>query len=63
MIVSKDSDFYRFSVVRAAPPKVAWLRIGNEGTVAVAAMIRARHRELVDFSEDTAAALLILDRP
>ena len=29
MIVTKDEDFHRLSVLRGAPPKVVWLRIGN----------------------------------
>jgi predicted nuclease of predicted toxin-antitoxin system len=28
-IVSKDSDFQRWSVRYGAPPKVIWLRVGN----------------------------------
>jgi predicted nuclease of predicted toxin-antitoxin system len=29
VIVSKDSDFQEMSVLRGAPPKVIWLRLGN----------------------------------
>ncbi len=28
-ITTKDSDFHDLSVMRGAPPKVVWLRIGN----------------------------------
>ncbi len=28
-IVSKDADFYDLSLVRGAPPKIIWLKIGN----------------------------------
>ncbi len=28
MLVTKDEDFHRLSVLRGAPPKVVWLRIG-----------------------------------
>jgi predicted nuclease of predicted toxin-antitoxin system len=41
-VVSKDSDFYGLSVVRGAPPKVAWLRVGNLDTAAIAAVLRTR---------------------
>jgi predicted nuclease of predicted toxin-antitoxin system len=28
-LVTKDEDFHRLSVLRGAPPKVVWLRVGN----------------------------------
>ncbi len=28
-VVSKDADFYDLSLVRGAPPKIIWLKIGN----------------------------------
>ena len=28
LLVTKDEDFHRLSVLRGAPPKVVWLRIG-----------------------------------
>lgn len=31
-IVTKDSDFSEISVLRACPPKIIWLRIGNCAT-------------------------------
>ena len=62
LIVSKDSDFYRFSVVRGAPPRVAWLRVGNDGTAAIAALIRSRAGEFEAFAANQAEALLILGK-
>jgi predicted nuclease of predicted toxin-antitoxin system len=62
-IISKDSDFYRLSVLRGAPPKVAWLRVGNAGTTSIAATIRTRAKDLRDFAADATAALLMLGRP
>jgi predicted nuclease of predicted toxin-antitoxin system len=32
VIVTKDSDFHELSLMRGAPPKVLWLRVGNTGT-------------------------------
>lgn len=28
-ILTKDTDFEKYSLLRGAPPKVVWLRIGN----------------------------------
>ncbi|WP_207711814.1 DUF5615 family PIN-like protein [Sulfobacillus harzensis] len=35
-IVTKDIDFYQRSMLRGAPPKVIWVRIGNATTRAIA---------------------------
>lgn len=32
VLVTKDGDFHRLSVLHGAPPKVVWLRIGNCAT-------------------------------
>jgi predicted nuclease of predicted toxin-antitoxin system len=61
MIVSKDSDFYRFSVVHGAPPKVAWLKVGNAGTRKIVALLRARYSVLEALDADTTAAMAIVD--
>jgi predicted nuclease of predicted toxin-antitoxin system len=63
VVVSKDTDFYRMSILRGSPPKAVWLRIGNAGTVAVASLLRASLSPLLHFESDTATALLILGRP
>ena len=60
MIVSKDSDFYGMSTARGAPPKVVWLRIGNAGSVEIAAQLRLRFGDLAQFEADPTAALMIL---
>jgi predicted nuclease of predicted toxin-antitoxin system len=39
-IVSKDSDFSELSVLRASPPKVIWLRIGNCTTTRAGFLLR-----------------------
>jgi predicted nuclease of predicted toxin-antitoxin system len=62
-IVSKDSDFYGLSVVRGAPPKVVWLRVGHLDTAAIAAVLSTREKDLQDFAGDPNASLLILGRP
>lgn len=61
-IISKDSDFYRLSMVRGAPPKVVWLRVGNDGTAVIATAIRASTKHFAEFAADATEALLIIDR-
>lgn len=60
VIVSKDSDFYHLSTVFGAPPKVVWLRVGNAGTEAIAALLARHAPSLNQFEADHDAALLIL---
>lgn len=61
-LLSKDSDFYHFSIMRGAPPKVAWLRVGNDNTDAIARLIRDREADLRAFIENAADVLLMLGR-
>ena len=44
LLVTKGGDFHRLSIVRGAPPKVIWVRLGNCGTQEVADLLR-RHVE------------------
>jgi predicted nuclease of predicted toxin-antitoxin system len=60
VIVSKDSDFYHLSTVFGPPPKVVWLRIGNAGTEAIAALLTSHAPDLDQLAADADAALLIL---
>lgn len=62
-IVTKDDDFRQRSVLRGAPPRVIWLRLGNCRTSDVEAVLRARHADVREFVGDADAALLILARP
>jgi predicted nuclease of predicted toxin-antitoxin system len=63
-IVSKDSDFHHRSYLYGAPPKVVWLRVGNAGSAAIAALMVKRRAELeaFDSSSDTTAMVLTLER-
>ena len=45
-IVTLDSDFADMAALRGAPPKVIWLRCGNQPTAAVEALIRG-HADLI----------------
>jgi predicted nuclease of predicted toxin-antitoxin system len=61
MNVSKDADFNNRAFLFGPPPKVVWLRRGNCSTRDIEDLLRARHADVVAFSSDVDAALLILD--
>ncbi len=60
MIVSKDDDFLPRSLVRGAPPKVLWIRLGNCTTGDIEALLRSRHSDILNFATDEVEALLAL---
>jgi predicted nuclease of predicted toxin-antitoxin system len=57
-IVSQDVDFAEMAALLGSPPKVIWLRSGNQSTAAISTLIR-RHVDLIlDFGNDDGAACL-----
>ena len=60
VLVTKDEDFHRLSVLLGPPPKVIWIRIGNCATADVARLLRFRADEVRAFAEQTEAAFLEL---
>lgn len=42
VLVTKDEDFQRFSILRGSPP-IIWIRLGNCTTADVARLLRFRH--------------------
>jgi predicted nuclease of predicted toxin-antitoxin system len=57
-MVSQDVDFAEMAALLRSPPKVIWLRGGNQSTVAISTLIR-RHADLiVAFENDNDAACL-----
>lgn len=60
LIVSKDADFHQRSLLLGAPPKVAWLRIGNCTTAESAEVLRERYFEIRRFVEESDADFLVL---
>lgn len=60
VLVTKDEDFHRLSIVRGAPPKVVWIRLGNCTTQHVADMLRGHYRSVLRFAEQDEATFLIL---
>ena len=60
LVVTKDEDFHRLSVLRGAPPKVVWIRLGNCRTQDIADLLRRRHESVRRFAEQDEASFLIL---
>ena len=60
ILVTKDEDFHRLSVVLGAPPKVVWIRIGNSTTEEVAELLRKRVDDIRRFVDHAEVTLLEL---
>jgi len=60
-IVSKDSDFYRRSVVLGQPAKFIWLRIGNCSTAQVVGLLRKQQKVIHEFRERSEENVLVLE--
>jgi predicted nuclease of predicted toxin-antitoxin system len=60
VIVTKDEDFVRLSVVQGFPPKVIWIGLGNCSTAEVAELLRAHVDQVTAFAQHEEAAFLAL---
>lgn len=60
VLVTKDEDFHRLSVLSGPPPKVVWIRLDNCVTADVARLIRFRADEIRAFVDHAEAAFLEL---
>jgi predicted nuclease of predicted toxin-antitoxin system len=57
-IVSQDVDFAEMAALLGSPPKVIWLRAGNQSTATISTLMR-RHADLiVAFGNDNDTACL-----
>jgi predicted nuclease of predicted toxin-antitoxin system len=61
-IVSKDWDFQHLSIRFGAPPKVIWLRAGNAGTNAVAALVNRSALRIRRFLGEPDSSFLVISR-
>jgi predicted nuclease of predicted toxin-antitoxin system len=62
-IVTKDSDFSEFSVLRGCPPKVVWLRIGNCTSGSVELVLRNNAEHINGFLSSKQDCCLVLFVP
>lgn len=61
-IVTLDADFAEMAALRGPPPKVVWLRCGNQSTSVVEGLLRSHGATIADFIDDRDAACLELYR-
>lgn len=59
-IVTLDADFADLAAMRGHPPKVVWLRCGNQPTAFVEHLLRAHAVAIERFASDAEAACLEL---
>ena len=60
ILVTRDEDYRHLSSRRGAPPKVAWLRLGNCTTAEVRSLLLARLEDIRCFAQDSDATFLAL---
>ncbi|HTP92762.1 MAG TPA: DUF5615 family PIN-like protein [Xanthobacteraceae bacterium] len=58
-LVSLDADFAEKAALIGPPPKVIWLRCGNQPTEMIEKLLRARIDAVAAFEQDAAACLEI----
>ena len=58
VLVTKDEDFHRMSVLVGPPPKVIWVRLGNCTTGEVAELLQDYSEAIRAFSDHEEAAFL-----
>jgi predicted nuclease of predicted toxin-antitoxin system len=58
-LATLDADFVEIASLRGPPPKVIWLRCGNQPTVVVEALLRNHATIVIDFGRDKSACLEI----
>jgi predicted nuclease of predicted toxin-antitoxin system len=58
ILVTQDSDFADMAGLYGPPPKVIWLRCGNQPTAAIEQRLRTHAEAIVAFGQDDAAACL-----
>ena|SRR5438132_8978963 len=56
ILVSQDVDFADMATLYGPPPKVIWLRCGNQPTEAIEQRLRDHAEAITAFQEDQAAA-------
>jgi predicted nuclease of predicted toxin-antitoxin system len=60
LLVSKDEDFHRLSVLQGAPPKVVWLRLGNCTTHEIVDLLDRHADDINRFAAQDEVAFLEL---
>ena len=58
-MVSFDADFAEMATLLGSPPKLIWLRRGNQPTVVIGQMLRDHAAAIAAFEHDDAVCLEI----
>jgi predicted nuclease of predicted toxin-antitoxin system len=58
-IVSLDADFADMAALYGAPPKVIWLRCGNQPSASIENLLREHAEAIASFEHDSAGCLEI----
>jgi predicted nuclease of predicted toxin-antitoxin system len=58
IIVTLDSDFAEMAALMGPPPKVIWLRCGNQPTAVLEAQLRSQTDAITTFGRNARAACL-----
>lgn len=61
-IVTQDVDYANLSLLRGHPPKVIWLRCGNQPTPVIARLLRSNETVILNFGADPDAGFIELFR-
>jgi predicted nuclease of predicted toxin-antitoxin system len=57
-IVSQDADFAEMAALLRTPPKVIWLRVGNQSTAKISTLLRHHADLIAAFEKDGDATCL-----
>jgi predicted nuclease of predicted toxin-antitoxin system len=60
VLVTRDEDFLRLSIVRGAPPKVVWLALGNCSNQEVIHLMKTHRQAIEEFATHEQATFLTL---
>jgi predicted nuclease of predicted toxin-antitoxin system len=60
ILVTKDADFQRLSVLLGPPPKVIWVGLGNSSTSDVTRLLRVNRDDIEAFLQHEEAGFLAL---
>ena len=55
-IVTQDSDFADMAMLYGSPPKIIWLRCGNQPNAAIEKILRDQAESISGFEKDSEAA-------
>ncbi len=58
IVVTLDADYYDISLLRGHPPKLVWLRCGNQKTIFIERLLRDHHSKILQFEQDETTGCL-----